>query len=63
MGSPMQDDRGPSALQGFITEIHLDLAEVEFPGIRRCYETSARKNQNPRTFLDLLVFYWAQEAA
>jgi hypothetical protein len=43
-------------LAGFITERHFDVAEQEFPGITRFYQTCTPR---PATFLDLLSMYGA----
>jgi len=39
---------------GFITEMHFEQAEIEFPGIRAVYLACEEK---PRTFLDLVARY------
>ena len=46
-----------TGLRGFITERHLDQAEVEFPGITVFYATC---RPAPRTFLDLVARYVAE---
>jgi len=47
--------RGTPRLEGLITEQHLDLAELEFPGIARFFEACCRDGAGPRSFLELLA--------
>jgi hypothetical protein len=41
-------------LLGFITEVHLDAADLEFPGIKNFYYA---EGSSCRTFLELVVVF------
>ncbi len=41
-------------MSGFITEMHLDAAEEDFPGIRAFFAACSEK---PKTFLELVASY------